>query len=229
MRSFFIITFFLLKISIHAKSQSAYNIVYEYLNQKETFERDHNGFLKAQDKNNLRLIVNDSISFWYIIIQGKDLAKKNNNIYGNKSLPHATFYDKKSDKSLSVIDLKGEDKYLKENSAKEIKWIDALSNKDILGFFCKSVYSVNENNDSILVYYTDSVNINGSPLHNYNQVKGLVLEVFDQERKLHLVAKSLKECDCKIIIPQNLDVVNEEQNKARINKFRAKRNLPPFQ
>ena len=229
MRKLILITFYLSQISIQAKSQNVYNIAYEYLDQKETFERDHNGFLKAQEKSNLRLIVNDSISFWYKILQGKDLAKKNNNIYGNRTLPQATFYDKRSNKTLSVIDLKGEDKYLKENNAKEIKWIDALSNKDILGFFCKSVYSVNEKNDSILVYYTDSVKINGAPLHNYNEVNGLVLEVFDQEINLHIAAKSIKKCFCEIIIPQNLDIVNEEQSKVRINKFRRKRNLPPIQ
>lgn len=100
------------------------------------------------------------------------------------------------------------------------KWRFMNAEKKILGYTCKPALSINEKNDSILVWYTEELKYKKGFLF-YFGIPGIVLEVYDQRGvDVHLIAFDLKETDIPlsirksgIIIPDKKFYVIRDSNK----------------
>ena len=106
-------------------------------------------------------------------------------------------------------------------------WLANSDTKVIEGYSCKSVLRIDDiNRDSVLLYYTEDIPYPAAPLWGYNGVPGVVLEIIDQTRSLHMIATKVTKGIFQIIFPSKMEIVSQEERNRRLLESMMKSNDP---
>ena len=185
-------------------SQEGYSVTYKY--DGKLFPITFNGEKRSIDGPVDRLIIDDSLSFWYRLQNGYDPLRKKK-ILGEQLKHHAIFYNFNSNKYHSVVAWPTKkNAFLIEDSIKVENWIFLQDEKEILGYKCRPALRVGENNDTTLVWFSDSIPLSTGPFI-YIGFPGLVLEIFDQLRGWHILATKIQKGDFKVMMPIDIKII----------------------
>lgn len=185
------------------QAQQGFSILYEQyslgINNTDTRPRSN------------RLIVTDSLSFWYNIPEnGKDPMKKDT-LFGVKDLHHAVLFNNKSRVYYSEVTFpEDQPKYLITDTLESSGWVYFDQYKEILGTRCRAALRVNKQNDSTLAWFAESIPNSFGPFY-YMGLPGLVLEVYDQARFRHLKAIEIKKGGFQVIMPRGFILVSPDE------------------
>lgn len=160
-----------------------------------------------------RLIFNDSISFYYMIPNGskKDKMEKLS-VIGDKLIHHGLMYNSVNKEVLHEVAWPEDKYFVIVDSPKRYNWIFSDNEKNILGHTCKLAYSVNNSNDTTMVWYATELKKAFGPAVFFG-VPGVVLEVFDQSYTSHFVAKKIELTSLTLVLPQNVERVTADKYK----------------
>lgn len=199
-----------------SSAQNNLSIIYS----QKPFEGSENSDRYFQDIK-LRMIANDSLSFWYIFFEGKDMMRKKDTIFGKKLLAHGSYYNAVSGEAFSTVYYSRKNKFIFKINQQPLIWRKGDARKNILGYECQSALAVTATGDSILVFYSDSLPYRGGILF-YENAPGLILEVFDQRRNVHTIVSEIKFGHYTVVFPSDADMVSEEEKNIRIERYKTK-------
>lgn len=190
----------------YATAQNNYSVIYDFDANEAgfTLNREKVYFPKIRE----HLIFNDSLTFsYYYFIEKKD-PYKNVKKFGDIVLDQSGYCDIRS-KTIyrSVVYRDNKDNFFMTDTVKSKDWHFFSDTINILGYKCLSALAVSDKNDSLLVWYNTAIKTPAGPV-NYAGVPGLVMEVFDQARKKHLIATKIEKTDIEIFIPSNVKLVS---------------------
>jgi GLPGLI family protein len=197
-------------------AQTKYSILYRY-EKLDTQDYDSS----ATDKMAIHFIADDTLSFSYLILK-KSEEKGSKLIFGDKLLPHGTYYNSLTKRQYTTTYYSKSNHFLSDLNIPQLNWHEGGSSKIILGYNCKSAIAITEKGDSVLAFYTDSLKSCGGPLYNYNNLPGVVLEVFDQERSVYLCAKEIDLGNYTVVFPSKEKIVSEKERYRRIELYKKK-------
>ncbi|MEQ1678465.1 MAG: GLPGLI family protein [Chitinophagaceae bacterium] len=189
-------------------AQEGYSVIYK--SDDRFFPVTFNGERRRLPGIRDRLIFADTLSLYYRIPDGKDPFKKSK-AAGDKIYHHSLLYNFNTSQYYSGVAWPvGKQKYLIKDSLKNETWDFSGDSKDIMGFRCRSALYVSPNKDSTLVWFTDSIPKPAGP-SVYVGFPGLVLEVYDQSRRLHLVAIKIEKGEFYITMPKEGIIISPEE------------------
>ncbi len=164
---------------------------------------DENGnkILKEVGVSKIRMIINDSFGIVYHFGNNYD-PFKHKKIIGDKLVHHTTFLDFTNLEYYEESNFPKGNKFLILcNDSVIQKWEITEDVKYILGNKCNAALSVDENNDSTLVWFTSELKFKKGFLF-YQAIPGVVLEASTQKRGgIKYIATKIEEIDLKIIRP----------------------------
>jgi GLPGLI family protein len=175
-----------------------------------------------------RLLFNDTMAFSHYCLHDKELNMEFKKIVKSSHVHHSTISFSKNDDtaySISTIYSKVKKPWMHPyfSALKVVEYKD--KQKDILGYSCKEALTVNNRNDSILIFYTEAIRKPYGP-NGFNFAHGLVLEAVELKRRVHTFATSVRNIGDAIYLPENFKVVGEEEYEsarrrrdARLNSF----------
>ncbi len=190
---------------LKAQDGEAYTVTYTYV--------------PSYDSRKMKLVFNDSLSYCYIDLKGSTPKRKDKNIFGAVNIHHSTFFFKNKNLMYSMMIKPHPYMFIVESPLH--KWMDNSDTKVIAGYPCKSALSINKSGDSVLVYYTENIPFSAAPLFGYTDIKGVVLEVYDQERSLHMIATNITKGPFQIIFPADVEIVSQKERNRRILESRS--------
>lgn len=192
----------LLLVSKNIYSQSGYSVQYSFTFFKPVLNITVQGTIRDVPTDFVaadRLVFNDSLSFCYRIVDGKDPLRKKTVF--DKIVHHAVLYSRPDNKLYDEVAWPpGKGKYLVYDTAKNENWVFGDGAKEIAGYTCKSALLVNEKNDSTLVWYSTAIGLPFGPNY-FTGFPGLVLEVYDQQRRTHWLATKIEKGNYDVVIP----------------------------
>jgi GLPGLI family protein len=198
---------FLLIIAVRATAQSGYKVIYKRNDQY--FPVTLNGEKRRIPSMINKIVFADSLCFSYYIIDSDPLKKAK--VFGNKLIHHALLYNKNNDIVYSEINWPSKkDKYLVMDSSKKYKWTFWDDTKLVLGYKCKPALTVNEKNDSILVWFTPEIPEPYGPDGFYG-LPGLILEVYDQRWGIHTYADRLEKGSFSVVFPTEGEMISSKE------------------
>ena len=221
MKILFLFPLFFLYTS--ARSQSVLDIKYEQL-PLNFQEVNTANFHSWATPIKLRMVANDSFCLVFCRDIPKEL-RRNQKQLGDKLVNHGYFHDFMTGKKFSEIKLPKDFTYfavnipdtasipeqsitrttdyhyLVEDSLFASNWQLLDLQKTILKRNCRAALAIDKNNDSIMVWYTMELAFKKGFLW-YDGLPGIVLEVYDQKRNVHVKATGIKEKNIRIIPPQ---------------------------
>ncbi len=91
------------------------------------------------------------------------------------------------------------------------KWDFFTNEKIILGYKCQAALSVNDKNDSTLVWFTNDLNYSNGFLFYYG-VPGVVLEAYNQSFKntAHFLAVKIEETEIELLRPTVGKIISQK-------------------
>lgn len=186
--------------------QQGYSVSYTY--DPNYFPITFNGEKRQLPAAADRLVFNDSLSFWYRLGNG---SPKKNGVYGKKPYHHGIFSIRIPGLLYHVVAWpKNKPVLLIADTVRTEKWVYGNDIKMILGYRCRQALSVNEKNDSTLVWFTGEIPFPYGPA-GYLGVPGLVLEVYDQQFGRHLFATKLEEGEFKVALPDGSTIISRAE------------------
>lgn len=202
-----------------AHAQNTYRISYI---QEKSFadESQKRGFHNVKFKG--RLIFNDSISFYYMIPNGskKDKMEKLP-VIGDKLIHHGLIYNSANKEVLHEVAWPEGKYFVIVDSPRRYSWTFSDNKKTILEHKCKLAYSVNQTNDTTMVWYSEEIKNAYGPAVFFG-VPGLVLEVFDQSYASHFTAEKIELTSLTLMLPQNVERITvdkyKQQKSATLNE-----------
>lgn len=211
----------LLLLSMLAEAQQGWNIVYSHINKEVPafFPKDSYAWKETYS----RLVLNDSMSFWYGMSEKND-PMKNDPLYGSRILHHSSLYDLKKQMIFGGAANASSSKrhYYLTHPPKTEPWILEDSVKMILGYPCKKAFLstiqwIRHDTSYVpvpqltVVWYTEKIPLPFGPMQYYG-LPGLVLEVSDQ-RYLgrHIRATGVREDKISIHIPAGKKIKTAEE------------------
>ena len=159
-----------------------------------------------------RLIFTDSLSFCYRLIEGMDKVQKGH-VFGNKLRHHARTFDKSRKIFYDHVSHNGI-KALVIDTMTVINWSYPNHTKIIAGFTCKPALHIAKNEDTLLVWYTQEIDLPFGP-YWFVGLPGVVLEVIDQSRGWHLKAVSVEEGKYTVMIPPKVTIMSRKEFYAK--------------
>lgn len=150
-----------------------------------------------------RLVYNDTISFYYLIPQGKKDKLKKEKILGDKLIHHGMIYNRNTDELLLEVAWPKDKYFIIVDSLKSYNWIFNNEKKRILGYNCNLAYLVSETNDSTLVWYTSALGSIFGPSAFFG-LPGVVLEVIGQRNGIHYLATKIKTTTVTLVLPEHV-------------------------
>ncbi len=193
-------------------SQNGYSIHYSFTFFKPVLNITVQGVIKDVPNDFVatdRLVFNDSFSFYYRIIDGKDPLRKK--IVFDKVMHHAVLYSRPDSRLYDEVAWPpGKGKYLVYDTAKNENWIFGDDTKEISGYTCNQALLVNERNDSTLVWYTTEIKVPFGP-GLYAGFPGLVLEVYDQKGHTHWLAAKIEKGNYNVVIPEKAIICSRKE------------------
>ena len=224
---FFLLSIFSM-ITIYSFSQKTLRVEYqqERVGEKIVSPISINGVRQTFDIEmpRVRMLLNDSIAQIHYFLRGYDPLKKKTSELGDKLIHHGSFYDFAKREFYSQCNLDKTLKYLIPIDTTQFKnWSFFDAEKTILGHKCRMALSINEKNDSTLVWFTNEFNISNGFLF-YFGVPGLVLEAYDQRfnSTMHFLAVKVQESDIKLLRPQEGKVIAQKEFSEIIKKRNGK-------
>jgi GLPGLI family protein len=206
MKTFLLLAFILI-VSRQSYCQSAIEIEYY---------REGLHYLDRDIAVDARMVFNDSFALVYCYTGSlnKHLPKKQ---VGDKLIHHAIFYNFITNEKLKEVNWPVGQKYLVRDTVEVLNWQFFNNKKKILSKTCAMALSVNQVNDSILVWYTKDLLFQKGPLF-YDHIPGVVLEVFDQELNEHIIATKIVDRRIALLAPV-------EGTKISLSEFRQMREV----
>lgn len=224
----YLLLFFSSIISLSSFSQNLrIEYKYEHVGEKFILPFSANGVSQTYNVElpKLRMFINDTIAQIHYFKNGYDPVKRKTKEIGDKLIHHGYFYDFKNRKYYSQCNLDKTLKYLVPIDTTEFKsWNFFPDQKAILGYKCKVAISVNDKNDSTLVWFTNELQCNNGFLFYYG-IPGLVLEAYRQYENMtvHYLAVKIEETDIELLRPEEGNIISrkdfESVMKARIEKM----------
>ena len=169
-----------------------------------------------------RLIFNDSLSFYYLVPNYSKKDKfKNSPVMGDKLIHHGLIYNSRTNEMLHEVAWPEGSYFVIVDTPSHFNWVFKNQTKNILSYICSLAYSVNETNDTTMVWYTPELNKGFGPAIFFG-LPGLVLEVFDQYNSSHYVAEKLELTSVTLMLPQKVERIPvdkyRKQKAATINE-----------
>lgn len=153
-----------------------------------------------------KIVFTDSLCFSYYI-PGSDPLKKAT-LYGEKLMHHAMLYNKNSNMVYSEVNWPSKkDKYLVADTSKKFNWIFWDDMKLVLGYKCKPALTINEKNDSTLVWFTPEIPEPYGPAGFYG-LPGLILEVYDQRWNMNYFAEHIEKGFFSVVFPTEGKIIS---------------------
>lgn len=184
--------------SAEAASQTTLEIEYIRENLPYVDSLGNHEMSKAEFKP--RMLMNDSFALVYYFSNSFNRRVKGKKI-GHKLMHHGTFYDFINDERLFEIRHTKNEKYLVIDTSTFCNWVFYDEEKIILNKKCRMALSVNYNNDSTLLWFTQDLPFKNGPLF-YRCIPGVVMEVFDQTRNMHFLAATIREKQIQLVYPE---------------------------
>ncbi len=179
--------------------------------QAEMDARYQFGYSLQQDwLLNSHLFINDSMGFHYYTNERfqDQYRKKKPETVGDKIIHHATIHLYNERVYFEEVGYHGVDgTMLLKDTIRKLNWTFFDQTKRILGKTCYLAISVTEKQDSVLVWFTSQVPVKQN-MHNYDGVPGLVMEVFDQRVKRHILAYMMEGTTRAIAFPYGIRIVS---------------------
>lgn len=160
----------------------------------------------------LRMLINDSIVQIHFFSRYYDPIKKKTKKIGEKLINHGNFYDLKYKKYYNQCSLNKTLKYLIPIDTTQYKsWNTLDMQKIILGYTCKAALSINEKNDSTLVWFTNDLSVKNGFLFYYG-VPGVVLEAYNQgiNATMHYWAIKIEETEIELFRPKEGNIISQK-------------------
>jgi GLPGLI family protein len=195
MKIFFLFCFFFSR-STYGNSQSAIEIEYH----REVLNDDAETFFQTPSVYMPRMVFNDSFALVYFFDHTDNRGIKGKKI-GHKIMHHGTFYNFIKGEKLWEVKWSKKEKYLIKDTTAGDVWQFLSNERTILNQICHAALSVKSNGDSVLVWYTKDINFQNGPLF-YDNIPGVVLEAFDQNRHQHFLAIKIKTISIKLVSPE---------------------------
>lgn len=188
------------------KAQKTYSIHYSQFGQSNV---SINGQYQNYEVKS-RLLYNDTLSFWYPILMYSKDKFGNATVLGDKLVHHGLMYSRNDDEVLEEVVQSKKKYFFVVSAAKSYNWVFNKEKKEILGYNCNLAYSVNEANDTTLVWYTVELGSVFGPLI-YFGLPGIVLEVFDQPSGRHFLATKIEQVSVTLVLPKNVKKIPKEK------------------
>jgi GLPGLI family protein len=184
------------------KAQNTYRINYSHVK----YFADSSTKKGVSDfKWSARLVYNDSISFYYMIPNGSKKDKfKNYPVIGDKLIHHGLIYNSRTNEMLNEVAWPKGRYFVIVDSPRHFNWEFKNQTKNILSYACSLAYSVNETNDTTMVWYDPELDKGFGPTIFFG-LPGLVLEVFDQQNSSHYMAEKIELTSLTLVLPQNVE------------------------
>lgn len=185
------------------KAQNTYRI--NYRNVKYFADSTSRNGVR-DSKFSARLFYNDSISFYYMLPNGskKDKFEKRP-VIGDKLIHHGLLFNSRTKEMFNEVAWPKDNNFLAKNSPRQFNWIFSNNTKSILGHTCTLAYSVNEVNDTTMVWYSDELGKGFGP-YDFFGLPGITLEVFDQQNDSHYVAEKIELSSITLVFPRNVEI-----------------------
>ena len=203
-------------ISIFSFAQKTWRIEYkqERVGEKFISPLSLNGIPQTYQAEmpQLRMLINDSIAQIHYCKNGYDPIKRKTIQIGEKLIHHGYFYDFKKKQYYSQCNLDKTLKYLiPVDTAQYKNWKFLRNEKTVLGYNCNAALSINENNDSTLVWFTNDLSCNNGFLFYYG-VPGLVLEAYNQRvnTTVHYWAVKMEETNILLLKPKEGSIITQK-------------------
>lgn len=202
-----VITLIFLHFGFFSFSQQGYAVIYK--REDIYFPITFNGEKRKVSLNDNLLVFSDSLSLYHYVAGGNPLKKRK--VFGEKLIHHALLYNKSCDSIYSEVNWPTKkDKYLIADTSAKFNWTFPEDMKLVLGYKCKPALTVNEKNDSTLVWFTPEIPEPFGPA-NYIGLPGLVLEVYDQRNGLHLFADILVKDSFSVVFPLEGKIISKKE------------------
>lgn len=186
------------------KAQNTYRVNYSHV-KYFTDSSTKNGV--SDFKWSGRLIFNDSLSFYYMIPNNSKKDKfKNSSVMGDKLIHHGLIYNSRTNEMLNEVAWPEDKCFVVVDTPWHFNWVFKSQTKNILDYTCLLAYSVNETNDTTMVWYTPELNKGFGPAIFFG-LPGLVLEVFDQNNSSHYVVEKIELTSVILMLPQNIEKI----------------------
>lgn len=212
---YFLSKFFCL-ISVFSFAQKTLIIEYkqEHVGEKDVYTHSVNGVAQTFniELSKVRMLLNDSFAQIHYFRNGYDPIRKKTKQVGDKLIHHGYFYDFINKEYYSQCNLDKTIKNLVPLDTTQYKsWNILDMQKIILGYTCKAALSINEKNDSTLVWFTNDLQFDNGFLFYYG-VPGVVLESYDQRFKntTHFLAVKIEETDIELLRPTEGKIISRK-------------------
>lgn len=181
------------------KAQKVYSIEFsQFVQSNITINGQH-----YQIEMKSRLVYNDTMSFYYLIPQGKKDKLKKEKILGDKLIHHGMIYNRNTDELLLEVAWPKDKYFIIVDSSKPFNWSFKKDSKRILGYNCSLAFTVNEKNDSTLVWYASALGSLYGP-SAFCGLPGIVLEVYEQQFGRHFLATKIETATVTLMLPVNV-------------------------
>ncbi len=201
-----VLTICTIVLFFNAQSQKTYQVDYLY---RITYQNSSELY---NDDWTCKLIFNDTSSFYYMIIN--DLVKDelaNKDSIGNKLIHHSYYYSAINKTPYAEVNMPGH-KYLIADTLNKFNWIFTNQTKTVCTYSCKMAYTVQNENDTIMVWYAQNFGKNYGPVKLVN-LPGIVLEAIDQRYSLYYLATSIQETSQKLVSPLPFYKIKKSKRK----------------
>jgi GLPGLI family protein len=199
----FLFTFF--------KGSAQESVEVRYFLKKLSFEEVNTiNYTRRQVPREIRLFFNDSVAFYYMTRLDGANPLRNRQQIGDKLVHHGCYRNYNTGEHYDEVVWPEGNKYLIKDSVPGYNWTFYDTHKKILKKDCAAALSVNEKNDSILVWYTTDLPYLKGQL-GYNNIPGVIMQVDDQVRDVHIKAFRIKKNSKKIVRPAEGLVVSRRQ------------------
>ncbi|MEO8768750.1 MAG: GLPGLI family protein [Ferruginibacter sp.] len=209
-------------LCISANAQKSYLITYKgnYLTDLGFLSHFGNPVFIEDDS---RLVFNDSISYFFSLQKNENRFRKK--IYGQQMLDHSMYFNKRKGIIESVFTKHDvQDNYLVYDSTKVVNWVLLDQTKIINGFTCFAALTISGDNDSTLAFYTKEIPLPFGP-DRYNNLPGVILEIYDQYLDWHLLATKIDTDDFTISYPKKYNYISQKEFSLQEHVIYGKRRV----
>jgi GLPGLI family protein len=135
---------------------------------------------------------------------------ENSIVMGDKLIHHGLIYNSRTNEILNEVAWPKDKYFVIVDTPWHFNWVFKSQTKNILNYTCSLAYSVNETNDTTMVWYTPDLNKGFGPTIFFG-LPGLVLEVFDQYNSSHYLAEKIELTSVTLMLPQNVERISADK------------------
>lgn len=178
-----------------------------------------NGEKRYVQRDPEQLVIGDSLAILY---RPRNGSIKKDGIYGVKPLHHAYFITVSGMRYYSVVAWpKKNHPYLIHDTVMKRNWIITSDTRPVLDYTCTYAYYITPKNDTISAWFTRDIPFPLGPFFQ-SGLPGLILEVEDHTRDIHVVAKKIQKGSFTVTLPEVDGILSSEEYHRTMGKGKTK-------